>query len=99
MQRARLGIKENESLKTTKVSREKKQLNEHGTKKVPRPSGLLSAHGYQQDRLRIQACFITTKSKLEQQNIQHSCFEYSILLGGEKKLGEQVNKKLLYLRK
>ena len=41
-------------------------------------------------------CIITTKSKLEQQNIQHSCFEYSILLGGEKKLGEQVNKKLLY---
>ena len=35
-------------------------------------------------------------SKLEQRNIQQSCFEYSILLGGENKLGEQVNKKLLY---
>ena len=40
-------------------------------------------------------------SKLEQLSIQHSCFEQiaiSLLLGDEKKkkLGEQVNKKLLY---
>ena len=33
---------------------EKNQLNEHGTKKVSRPSGLNSAPEYQQDRLRIQ---------------------------------------------
>ena len=31
-------------------------------------------------------------SSVEQRNIQHFCFEYSILLGGEKKLGEQVKK-------
>ena len=69
-------------------------------KKVPRPSGHLITPRYQQDRLRIQACYTVQRRhrvQAEQRNIQHSCFEpsLSILHGGEKKLGEQVNK-LLY---
>ena len=75
-------------------------------KKVPRPSGLLNTPEYQQDKLRIQACYMyittntqsTSCSKLEQLNIQHSCFELIAINapGRRKKLGEKVNKKILY---
>ena len=90
-----------ESRRTTQMYRNKNQLTTKRARTGRRRSrgqaaGLLSAAGYQQDRLRIQACCITTKTQSPScSKLEHTTpvlnQSLSIL---EQKLGERVNKKL-----